>query len=101
LGVYQYVTNYINISLRLIVSMRLRWYRILSPDVEPVQIENVSKYKRDSNELILINGGVHDKSQDTLVLDVQHNFHIRLSPLKPVPTRYYMFQNYHFNLRTH
>jgi hypothetical protein len=73
--------------------MWLRWYRILSPDVEPVHVENVSKYQRKMylNELILINDLVHDQNQDTLVLDIQHNFHIRLSPLKPVPTRYSMF----------
>lgn len=48
-----------------------QWYRVLSPNVEPVKVENV----------------IHDQIQDTLVLDIQHSFHIRLSPLKPVPAR--------------
>ncbi|KAJ7301838.1 hypothetical protein B0H14DRAFT_2668025 [Mycena olivaceomarginata] len=47
-----------------------QWYRIMSPHID-----------------ITVNSAVHNPSNNTLLLDVVQEFHIRLSPFKPAPSR--------------
>ncbi|KAJ6510612.1 argonaute-like protein [Mycena sanguinolenta] len=47
-----------------------QWYRIMSPNLK-----------------ITTNSVVHDSANNTLLLDVVQEFHIRLSPFKPAPSR--------------
>ncbi|KAF7361428.1 hypothetical protein MSAN_01175900 [Mycena sanguinolenta] len=47
-----------------------QWYRIMSPQLK-----------------ISTNSVVHDPANNTLILDIVQEFHIRLSPFKPAPSR--------------
>ncbi|KAJ7235090.1 hypothetical protein B0H12DRAFT_1142091 [Mycena haematopus] len=47
-----------------------QWYRIMSPHLK-----------------IALKSVVHDPANNTLLLDVVQEFHIRLSPFKPAPSR--------------
>ncbi|KAJ7862014.1 hypothetical protein B0H14DRAFT_2349706 [Mycena olivaceomarginata] len=47
-----------------------QWYRIMSPHID-----------------ITVTSAVHNPSNNTLLLDVVQEFHIRLSPFKPAPSR--------------